>query len=144
MLRRVDFLACRDGAKAHLPAFTLQLRARDDADGGPARLGLTVTRKVGNAVLRNRVKRRLRAARDAVARTVWPAGHDIVLIAREQAAQADFAELVGQIERGIAQAQRRLADGETAGSGRRVAKPRGAGQRPRAEGAREAGADRQR
>jgi ribonuclease P protein component len=52
----------------------------EDADGGP-RLGLAVSRQLGSAVERNRVKRRLRASFDEL-REALPAGHDHVLIAR--------------------------------------------------------------
>ena len=55
---RADFLAAAEGAKA--PAATFVLQARPRGDDGPARVGFTVSRKVGGAVERNRVRRRLR------------------------------------------------------------------------------------
>ena len=56
--QRADFLAAASGAKVATAAFVLQGRNRDD--DGPARIGFTVSRKVGTAVERNRVRRRLR------------------------------------------------------------------------------------
>ena len=79
--KRADFLAANRGRKVHKPAFVLQARNRQDhcAD---IRIGFTCSRKVGNAVARNRAKRRLQAA----ARTVLPSralpGWDYVLIGR--------------------------------------------------------------
>ena len=58
LTQRADFLAAARAAKAPAAAFVLQARKRDDE--GPVRFGFTVTKKVGNAVERNRVRRRLR------------------------------------------------------------------------------------
>src|SRR5215213_2837824 len=55
--KRSDFLAANRGARFHTPGFVLLVRSRDDGD--PARrIGFTVTKKIGNAVVRNRMKRR--------------------------------------------------------------------------------------
>ena len=54
--QRADFLAAASGAKSTATAFVLQARKR--SDDGPARVGFTVSKKVGNAVERNRVRRR--------------------------------------------------------------------------------------
>jgi len=56
--QRADFLAAAAGTKVTAPAFLLQARKRGDE--GPVRFGFTVSKKVGNAVERNRVRRRLR------------------------------------------------------------------------------------
>ena len=56
--QRADFLAVANGARVNSPAFVLQSRSRDD--GGPIRVGFTVTKKNGNAPERNRIRRRLR------------------------------------------------------------------------------------
>ena len=64
--QRADFLAAATGAKAPTAAFVLQARKRGDS--GPIRVGFTVTKKVGNAVERNRVRRRLKAGRDGFGR----------------------------------------------------------------------------
>lgn len=80
--KRKDFLACARARKVHAPGFTLQARPRGTSEAEGFRVGYTCSKKVGNAVQRNRAKRRLRE----VARTVIPAdgreGWDYVLIGR--------------------------------------------------------------
>lgn len=74
----------RSAANRHLVVYAF---ARDGApDGAPARLGLSVSRKVGGAVERNRVKRALRE-RFAEISPALPAGIDVVVIARPGAAE---------------------------------------------------------
>ncbi len=80
MTSRKDFLAAARAKRAHTPAFLLQIRKR--ADEGPPRVGFTCSKKVGNAVARNRAKRRLReVARLALTPLAQP-GHDYVFIGR--------------------------------------------------------------
>ena len=80
MTRRADFLAAARARRASAPGLTLQARAR--GDDGPPRFGFTCSKKVGNAVRRNRAKRRLReAARLALVPVARP-GWDYVLIGR--------------------------------------------------------------
>jgi ribonuclease P protein component len=75
-----------------MPGFVLLVRKREDGD--PAiRLGITVTKKVGNAVVRNRMKRRFRAlGRDLLA-TQGIAGADHILIGRAGGIERDYAAL---------------------------------------------------
>ena len=75
-----------------MPGFVLLVRKREDGD--PAiRLGITVTKKVGNAVVRNRMKRRFRAlGRDLLA-TQGIAGADHILIGRAGGIERDYAML---------------------------------------------------
>jgi ribonuclease P protein component len=98
---RRDFLATSaKGRKCVTGSFVLQILAR--ADDHPvkdeARVGYTVTKKMGNAVARNRIKRRLREAFRKTARARALAGHDYVVIAREKALTCDFSELIRDME----------------------------------------------
>ncbi len=97
---RRDFLAANAGTRAAMPGFVLLLRAR--ADGDPAiRLGLTVTKKIGNAVVRNRMKRRLRAvAQDVLADHGQP-GADHVLIGRAGGIERDYAALHAELSKAL-------------------------------------------
>ena len=101
MKKRADFLACARARKAVTPGFVLQGRDRSDGNAR-VRVGFTASKKVGNAVARNRAKRRLRA----VAAQVLPAharpGWDYVLIARRDVtATRDFATLAHDLERAL-------------------------------------------
>ena len=101
--QRSDFLAAAAAARAPAPGFVLQARHRGDE--GPPRIGFTASRKVGTAVERNRVRRRLR---DVVRRTDadrMAAGHDYVLVARRAAINLPFDRLMED----FAGALRRLA-----------------------------------
>ena len=88
------------------PGFVLQLRMRtvDTEAGGdgrapePSRVGFTVTKKVGNSVIRNRVKRRLRAAVAEVVPLCAPAGNDYVLIGRKRALERSFRLLTSDLK----------------------------------------------
>jgi len=98
--QRAEFLAVAAGAKASAAAFVLQARERDDA--GPARVGFTVSKKVGTAVERNRVRRRLKeAVRRSASRHMRP-GHDYVIVGRRVALTVDFARLTGDLEQSLA------------------------------------------
>jgi ribonuclease P protein component len=95
--RRTDFQAAARGARAPAKAFVLQARARDENGALPndaARVGFTVSRQVGNAVVRNRVRRRLREMVRLSPQVPFHAGHDYVLIGRRPALQFPFADLV--------------------------------------------------
>lgn len=94
--KRADFLAAARARRQGTAGFLLQ--ARNRGDDGPARVGFTCSKKLGNAVARNRAKRRLRE----VARLGLPglarAGWDYVLIGRPQAtAGRDFADLCNDL-----------------------------------------------
>ena len=103
--RRADFQRVARGRRANAESFALQARPRGEtevADPGP-RVGFTVTRKIGGAVERNRIRRRLKAAL-AAAIAIAPNGHsDYVLVARRPALTRRFAALVADVERAFAQ-----------------------------------------
>lgn len=105
---RRDFLAANQGRRVPSPGFVLLVRPRHDGDG-TMRAGFTVTRRIGNAVTRNRLKRRLRA----VARHVLPghgvAGADHVLIGRDAGLARAFALLCTDLEQALARARRAAA-----------------------------------
>ena len=104
--RRADFLAAARGIKASASAFVLQAHHRRDA--GPARFGFTVAKKVGNAVERNRVRRRLREMVRASA-VAARRGHDYVVIGRRAALALSFPQLLGEFERALRQVHERIA-----------------------------------
>lgn len=85
-----------------MPSLVLQARARDDGDA-TARTGFTCSRKVGNAVARNRAKRRLRAAAARILPGSARPGWDYVLIGRaEVTGSAPFACLLDDLSRAVA------------------------------------------
>ena len=94
--QRADFLSAASGAKAPGAGFVLQARGRGDER--PARFGFTVSRKVGNAVERNRVRRRLREIVRLNATDRACAGHDYVLIGRRAALALPFDKLITEFE----------------------------------------------
>ena len=88
-----------------MPGFVLLVRHRQDGD--PAmRLGITVTKKIGGAVVRNRMKRRFRAlARELLPSSGFP-GADHVLIGRAGGIEQPFAELAVELQRALAKLRR--------------------------------------
>lgn len=109
--QRADFLAAATGAKAPSTAFVLQaLKRRDD---GPVRIGFTVSKKVGNAVERNRVRRRLREIMRLAPLGMRP-GHDYVLIGRRAALVQPFDRIVADLDRALTRvhAQRLVRPGK--------------------------------
>ena len=102
--KRADFLRARaDGRRWVAPGLVLQMRER--GDGGPMQVGYTVSKKVGNAVERNRVRRRLRAA---VRESLKPRpGRDYVVIGRRAALTRGWEALVGDLAAAAARVERR-------------------------------------
>lgn len=90
----------REAKKAQSRSFLMLARENPENEGA-VRLGLTVTRKIGGAVVRNRIRRRLRAA----AREVFPAnamsGTDYVLVARKAAYDRNYASLLDDMKRAL-------------------------------------------
>jgi len=90
--RRVDFRAAAGAMRAPAAAFVVQARCR--AEGGAPRVGFTVSRQVGNAVERNRVRRRLRELVRRAAAETLQAGHDYVLVGRRTALSRPFDQML--------------------------------------------------
>ncbi len=82
------------------PGFVLLVRNRNDGDAA-MRLGITVTKKIGNAVIRNRMKRRFREIARAVIVTNGATGSDHVLIGRAGGVDRDFAALKADLARAL-------------------------------------------
>lgn len=76
----------------------VQHRDRGESDEAAVRVGFTVTRKVGNAVVRNRIKRRLKAAADVVVQADARGGRDLVIIGRKAALRRPFEALLKDLE----------------------------------------------
>jgi ribonuclease P protein component len=130
LLRRADFRAAASGLRAAAGAFVLQARRRADSEA--IRVGFTVSKQVGNAVERNRVRRRLReivrltaaGAAGAVARadgvrsgSALRPGHDYVLIGRRAALAAPFSAMLSDL--GAALSRIHAADAGGTGAARR-------------------------
>lgn len=119
LTRRSDFLAANRGRRAPTPGFVLLVRPRADAD--PAmRLGITVTRKIGGAAVRNRMKRRFRALAREVLPEAGIAGADHVLIGRSGGIERPFGQLRAELQKALAKVQRTAVG---FGSGRTGADP---------------------
>jgi ribonuclease P protein component len=94
--RRSEFLAAqRKGKKLHTQHFVIYSAARAD-DGQTSRLGITVSRKVGNAVVRNRIKRLVRETFRRH-RALFPEGTDIIFIAKPGSAALTLSELTQEV-----------------------------------------------
>ena len=99
--RRADFLAANRGLRIARPGFVLlaQPNGLDEM-----RFGITVTKKIGNAVARNRMKRRFRELlRDLLPSAGLPA-HDHVLIGRDGGIERDFAKLREELAMALSRA----------------------------------------
>lgn len=100
--KRADFLRAASARRQSMPGFLLQARARNDASAG-IRIGYTCSKKIGNAVARNRAKRRLREVARAILPGLGRAGWDYVLVGRPGATiERDFAALLTDLAAGLA------------------------------------------
>ncbi len=93
---RPQFLAVRNGEARRGRTFLLEVLDRKEPEEAP-RVGFTVTKKHGNAVERNRMRRRLKEAVRQSAGFAMKNGHDYVIVARREVLTAPFAELAAQI-----------------------------------------------
>ena len=110
--KRAEFLRLRGGARFATPSFVLETRPREAGATGArvespetrsfgVRFGYTVTKKLGGAVVRNRIRRRLKAAVGLVAPKLARRGFDYVLVARLAAYDRAFPELKKDLERAL-------------------------------------------
>ena len=106
LTRRADYLAANGGLRAPTPGFVLLVRPRGD-DDPTIRLGITVSKKVGGAVVRNRMKRRFRELGRALLPEAGIAGADHVLIGRPGGIERPFAELHAELEAALDRLRRK-------------------------------------
>ena len=103
--QRRDFLAANKARRVVTPGFILLVNRRA-GDDGQMRVGFTVTKKIGNAVVRNRMKRRLRALARAALPVRGIPRADHVLIGREGGIERDFALLAADLAAALDKAAR--------------------------------------
>jgi len=111
--QRADFLRLQSaGRKQVTPAFILQAAARPPTVAGTEpRVGFTVTKKIGNAVIRNRVRRRLRALAREVLVPTARTDLDYVLIGRHDAVRRDYAAMADDMRRALRRLKADTAEG---------------------------------
>ena len=97
--KRAEFLRLRGGPRCATPGFVLEARPRPGDEAAPEpRFGFTVTKQIGKAVVRNRIRRRLRAVVRATAAAHALPRYDYVLIARGAAFTRPFPDLKKELE----------------------------------------------
>lgn len=121
LTKRADFVAANKGLRNAKPGFVLLTRANG---GEGTRYGVTVTKKIGNAVVRNRMKRRFRELLRAALVQGGLTDHDHVLIGRAGGVERDFHTMADELDRALACAREGKGD---AARGRR---PRRGNRKP--------------
>jgi ribonuclease P protein component, eubacterial len=116
LTKRADFLAANSGLRNARAGFVLLTRPND---GQGIRYGITVTKKIGNAVVRNRMKRRFRELLRAALPTQGLPDHDHVLIGRAGGVERDYHTMAVELDKALERA--REGKGDPAG-GRRPRK----------------------
>lgn len=110
--KRQEFLRVRGGRRCQNVAFVLEAKPRHDATSGSSgpdsiterelpgpRFGFTITKKIGNAVTRNRIRRRLKHALSQLADEFAMPGFDYVVVGRRRAATQPYSDLKKDLER---------------------------------------------
>lgn len=95
LTKRADFLAANRGLRVARPGFVLLARPNG---GEGVRYGITVTKKIGNAVVRNRMKRRFRELLRAALPVHGLPDHDHILIGRESGVERNFKQLAEELD----------------------------------------------
>jgi ribonuclease P protein component len=104
--KRADFLKAASARRQGTGGFLLQARLRDD-ETTALRVGFTASKKIGNAVMRNRAKRRLRAVARAILPELGKRGWDYVLVARPEATVTrDYALLLADLRDALSSVHR--------------------------------------
>lgn len=123
MQKRSDFLAANKGLRVARPGFVLLARP-NGVEGDAMRYGITITKKVGNAVVRNRMKRRFRELLRAELPQLGLPGHDHVLIGRDGGIERDFTKLRDELRAALTRAAEGKGDPPRRGK-QRGRKPKG-------------------
>ena len=110
--RRREYRAVAGGRKVSRPGFILQALRTANPER-PSRFGFTVTKRIGNAVVRNRIRRRLKEAVRLTARDATMTGMDYVLIGRRAALSLPFDRLMHDLSTGMAALSRENSAGDT-------------------------------
>ena len=106
--KRVEFLRIQDGGlRVSTPRFVLILSASAAPHASEPRLGITASRRVGNAVVRSRAKRLIREAFRAT-RELWPAGIDLVVIVKRATGESKLDSVVAELWGARSQIEKRL------------------------------------
>ena len=100
LTKRPDFVAAASGRRFHTERMSVQARLREGSGLG-LRFGLTVTKRVGHATERNRIKRRLRAAIPTAGQDFAMLDADVVIIGRRDILSADFDVLIDDLRRAL-------------------------------------------
>ena len=108
LTKRADFLRAARGIRRVEGAITLETCLTPDARPDALRVGFTASKKIGNAVTRNRAKRRLRAAASQLLPLLGREGHDYVLVARGTTVARPFPALLSDITTALNTAHRKL------------------------------------
>ncbi len=98
--KRSEFLYVRDGRYRAIGGVVIQMRENPENDE-QIRVGFTATKKVGNAVIRNRAKRRLKACAQSKLPELGLIGHDYVFIARNNTATRKFEALQEDVKKAL-------------------------------------------
>ncbi|MEM7687879.1 MAG: ribonuclease P protein component [Pseudomonadota bacterium] len=107
LTKRADFVAANKGLRNAQPGFVLLTRPNE---GLGTRFGVTVTKKIGNAVVRNRMKRRFRELLRAALPESGLADHDHVLIGRAGGVERDYHTMAQELDKALVRASQGKGD----------------------------------